>query len=289
MAIIAPIIRPPGEADSFLLQLTTGCSANTCTFCGAYKNKKFSIKKDSEIFGDIEKAALRYPHTKKVFLMDGDALVINNSRLLPILYKLNTSFPELRRISSYANGLNIISRSEAELNDLYNNKLRLIYTGLESGSQKILDNCKKKSTVKDMTGAVLSAANAGIKTSLILLLGLGGRKNSEEHILQSSEVINKIQPAYLNFLTLMLIPGTPLYMDCQSGKFRELDSKGILNEMYQIMKSLELKKTLFYSNHASNYLQIFGRLPEKKEYFLRILEKGLRGDAPLTPEFLRNL
>lgn len=161
MPIIEPVIRPPSESQSFLLQVTTGCSANTCDFCAAYLEKSFKAKVFLEIKNDIKAGSREFPDCRRVFLMDGDALALNNRRLLPILDELNKSFPKLTRISSYANGYNITWRKKEELDELKSRKLSLIYMGLESGSQKILDYHNKRSKAKEMVDAVRMCQDAG--------------------------------------------------------------------------------------------------------------------------------
>ncbi len=289
MAIIEPAIRPPAEADSFLLQVTLGCSADSCTFCGAYKNKPFSVKDLSEIKSDINSYARRYPDTRRAFLMDGDALVLANSKLVPILEQLSKAFPLLRRVSSYANGCNLTNKDNFELEELYRNKLNLIYLGLESGSQNILDRCQKSSKVEEMVEAVGRAAKAGIKSSVIVLLGLGGRKYSKEHVRGTIKALNKMQPRYLSFLSLMLIEGTPLAKEVERGEFEQLSSEELLKESHQIISGLKLEKTVFHSNHASNYLALKGVFPKDKDKLLSSLKLALRGQTPLRPDFLRGL
>lgn len=158
MSIVEPVIRPPAEADSFLLQVTLGCSADSCSFCGAYKSKTFRVKDRKEITADINWYARRYQYARRVFLMDGDALVLANSKLVPILEELDAAFPRLTRISSYANGCNITRKNNHELAELYKYKLSLIYMGLESGNQGVLDRCGKSSSVEEMIEAVNKAA-----------------------------------------------------------------------------------------------------------------------------------
>ena len=264
------IIRPPAEADSILLHVTTGCSANHCSFCGAYRKTPFSILEYKEIESDIEEYSKRYPYTSRVFLLDGDALATSNEKLLPVLKKLNNSFPALSRISSYANGYNITKRSDTELKELSDNKLTLIYMGLESGNQDILNMCQKASSADEMVEAVNRAAESGIKSSVIVLLGLGGKKYSEAHVSGTIKALNKMQPRYLSFLSLILIPGTPLYKEAEKGNFEELTPVELLKEMYNIIEGLELNKTIFRSNHASNYLSLEGRFPKDKQKLLNI-------------------
>jgi radical SAM superfamily enzyme YgiQ (UPF0313 family) len=289
MPIVEPVIRPPAEAESFLLQVTLGCSLDTCTFCGAYKGKPFRAKDIQEIFADIDRYARRYPDTRRVFLMDGDALVLANSKLVPVLEKLERSFPKLARISSYANGINILRKSEQELAELYQHKLTLIYMGLESGSQDILDRCGKVSRVDEMVTAVNKAASTNMKSSVIVLLGLGGKEGSREHVKGTIDALNKMQPRYLSFLSLMIIPGTPLAAQVRKGAFKELDALGLLKESYGIIEGLELKKTIFRSDHASNHLALEGSFPKDKRFLLDMLKSAIDGRVPLRPEIFRGL
>jgi len=289
MPIIEPVIRPPSERKSFLLQITTGCSLNTCTFCGAYQNKPFSVKKESEIFKDIDEYAKFDLDLRRVFLLDGDALVVSNNKLIPILKEINNVFPKLARISSYANGNNIVNRSKEELNELYDHKLSLIYIGLESGSEDILKMCNKKSSARQMIEAVVKANESGIKSSVIVLLGLGGKEHSKKHVRDTISVLNKMQPRYLSFLSLMLIKGTSLYEQCKKKQFVELDSSELLNEAHDIVEGLELEKTIFRCNHASNFLPLEGRLPKDKPVLLGAFKKALDGKVFLKPNFLRGL
>ncbi len=289
MSIIEPVIRPPAEAESFLLQVTLGCSANNCSFCGAYMNKPFRVKSEHEILEDIEYNKRRYPDTRRVFLMDGDALVLSNKRLVPILQHLQLSFPKLNRVASYANAFNLTNRSDSELEELYQHKLRLIYLGLESGNQAILDFCRKKASVSEMVGAVQRAQKAGVKSSVMVLLGLGGRKYSAEHIRDTITALNKMQPRYLSFLSVVLIPGTELFRAAKKNKFEELGPLELLLEAREIIKGLELTQTVFRSDHASNYLSLEGRFPADKDRLLFIINQAIDGQLKLKPDFLRGL
>ena len=289
MPVVEPVIRPPSEADSFLLQLTLGCSADTCTFCGAYKNKPFRVKDPGEVFADIDRHARRYPDTRRVFLMDGDALALPNNKIIPVLKKLEQSFPKLSRVSSYANGTNISRKTEEDLAELYRHKLTLVYMGLESGSQAILDRCKKISRVDEMVNAVNRAALKNIKSSVIVLIGLGGKKYSREHVQGTITALNRMQPRYLSFLSLMLIPGTPLAGEARKGEFQELDTLELLKESYAIIEGLELRKTIFRSDHASNHLPLEGVLPKDKAVLLEVLRSAIDGRVPLKPEIFRGL
>jgi len=289
MAIIEPVIRPPAESDSFLLQVTLGCSADHCSFCGAYKAKPFRVKDPGEVFSDMDRYARRYPATRRVFLMDGDALVLSNSKLIPILEKLKQVFPRLSRVSAYANGSNITRKSDEELAELCAHKLSLIYMGLESGSQRVLDRCKKTSSAEEMVRAVQRAERSGIRSSVIVLLGLGGKEHSAEHVSGTIKALNQMQPRYLSFLSLMVIPGTPLADEVLRGDFEELGPKELLKEAYEMVLGLELEHTVFRSNHASNYLALEGFFPKDKPVLLKALKAAIDGKIMLRPGFTRGL
>lgn len=289
MPVIEPAIRPPSEAASFLLQVTTGCSANSCSFCGAYLNKPFAIKSSDEIESDIAQQVASDPATKRIFLMDGDALAINNQNLLPILNKLNKTFPKLNRIASYANGYNMANRSDDALKALVDQKLSLIYMGLESGSQRVLDICDKKATVEQMIEAVKRCDQVGIKTSIIVLLGLGGKAYSQEHVEQTIMALNQMQPYHLSFLSVMAIPGTKLAKQIQAGDIIELEPIDYLKEAKAILQGLDLTKTIFHCNHASNYLALEGRLPQAKSRLIEELENAINNQQLMRPEYLRGL
>ncbi|MFH1754053.1 MAG: radical SAM protein [Candidatus Omnitrophota bacterium] len=271
------------------MQVTLGCSANHCSFCGAYMGKKFSIKGLEEIASDINTYARRHKDTRRVFLMDGDALAMSNEKILPVLDMLQEAFPKLARVSSYANGYNITKRDDSELRELYDRKLRLIYIGLESGNQDILERCRKRSSAEEMVEAVKRASSAGIKSSAIVLLGLGGKKYSAEHVRDTIKALNMMQPRYLSFLSLMVIPGTPLDEEADGGTFEELDSKELLQETHDMIEGLELEKTIFRSNHASNYLPLEGTFPKDKARLLTMLRSAISGNIGLRHEHQRGL
>lgn len=289
MPILHPVIRPPSEANSVLIQVTVGCSANTCAFCGAYRGKTYRVKKIEEISRDIEESSRHEPDARRIFLLDGDALAVPNGRLIPILEKIGQDFPLLSRIASYANGFNLTGRSAQELKELADRKMRLIYIGLESGSQAVLDRCGKRATVEEMVRGVRGAAQAGIKSSVIVLLGLGGKQFSEEHVDGTIRALNEMQPRYLSFLSLMLMPHTVLHQQMKRGIFQELDAQELLTEAIRIIEGLDLDGTIFRSDHASNYLALEGRFPQDKNKLLEILKAARAGNITLRPDFLRAL
>jgi radical SAM superfamily enzyme YgiQ (UPF0313 family) len=287
MPIVEPVIRPPSEAESFLLQVTVGCSANSCSFCGAYLKKPYRIKDKREIEGDIEEWRRQAPETRRVFLLDGDALAAGNDIVVPVLERLNDAFPRLGRVASYANGFNITGRSDSELRELAERRLSLVYIGLESGSQQVLDRCRKKASVKEMVTAVRRADAAGIKSSVMVLLGLGGSDLGDDHVAGTIEALNRMQPRYLSFLSLMLIPGTPLFRQEERGEFELPGPAELLREARDIIAGLDLEGTIFRSNHASNYLPLAGRFPQDKTALLSTLHAALDGETPLRPERFR--
>jgi radical SAM superfamily enzyme YgiQ (UPF0313 family) len=289
MPLVEPVIRPPSESESFLLQVTVGCSANSCSFCGAYRKKPFRIKESEEIEGDIEEWGRLSPETRRVFLLDGDALAAGNDVLLPLLDRLDGAFPRLARVASYANGFNISGRSDEDLRELAERKLRLVYIGLESGSQEVLDRCRKRSSADEMVTAVRRADAAGIKSSVIVLLGLGGKGLRDRHVEGTVTALNRMQPRYLSFLTLMLVPDTPLARQAERGEFELPGQEELLRETRDIIAGLELEGTIFRTNHASNYLPLAGRFPQDKEALLSSLRAALAGKTPLRPEAYRGL
>ncbi|MFC2158130.1 radical SAM protein [Acidobacteriota bacterium] len=283
------VIRPPSEARSYLLQITYGCSWNKCTFCPAYLDKPFKIRPFDEIKQDILMAKEAYPDMRRVFLCDGDGLVLSMDRLLPILDLLNATFPNLNRIGIYFNARNILSKSENEIQQLVQRKLTIGYIGLESGSERVLERVHKGATAKEMIEAVLKAQENGMKISVIGLLGLGGTELSEEHAIKTAAAVSAMKPRYFSLLTLMIVKGTPLYKDLKAKKFILPDEKGLLKETRTIIENIETERTIFRTNHASNYLPLEGILSRDKRKLVELIDQALNGKIPLKPEFFRGL
>ena len=214
-------------------------------------------------------------------------MAAGNDVIVPVLDRLKGAFPRLGRVASYANGFNITARSDGELRELAERKLRFIYVGLESGSQQVLNRCRKKASVEEMVAAVRRAGAAGIKSSVIVLLGLGGRTFRDEHVAETITALNRIQPRYLSFLSLMLVPGTPLSRQEQRGEFELPGPRDLLREARDIIEGLELEGTIFRANHASNYLTLEGRFPHDKEALISTLRGALDRKTPLRPETFR--
>ncbi len=285
------VVRPPSEAWSYILQITYGCSHNRCTFCSTYLDKPFQVRPAREVMEDIAMARSIIPHTRRVFLADGNALVLSNRRLVPILEALNDAFPNLERVSIYANAQDILRKSEEELVTLRRKKLSLIYMGLESGDEEILQRVKKGATAAEMIEAVRKAQAVGFQMSVIGILGLGGRERSREHAIATAQAVSAMDPAYFSLLTLMVVPGTELHRQWKAGEFVLIKPLEMLAEMRVMIEHMEgLTHCVFRTNHASNYLPLAGTLPRDKERLLATLDCALaQGETVLRPEYLRAL
>jgi radical SAM superfamily enzyme YgiQ (UPF0313 family) len=285
------VIRPPSEADSYILQVTYGCSHNRCTFCGTYADKPFRVRPFEEVLEDIALAQLEIPDTRRVFLADGNALVLDADRLVALLDALAAAFPRLWRIGIYANARDILAKSDSELAALRQRKLEIVYLGLESGSDEVLRRVQKGITAAQMVEAVHKLRAAGIRTSVIALLGLGGKELSAEHAQQTGSVVSAMDPEYWSLLTLMLIPGTELHRQWRAACFELPEPLEMLGELRQMIAGTDgLSRCIFRTNHASNYLPLAGTLSRDKARLLATLDDALtRGRSALRPEAWRAL
>jgi radical SAM superfamily enzyme YgiQ (UPF0313 family) len=283
------MIRPPSEANSILLQVTVGCSRNKCTFCGAYKGERFKIKPDSLIMEDIAFAATYCKRQRRIFLCDGDAMIIPQKRLLKILVAIEKQLPWVTRVGVYANAKSLKMKSLEELEELRSHGLGIAYMGLETGDDATLKKINKGAASEDMIRMGKKAREAGIKLSITVLLGIAGRTRSKIHTEATGRVLSAIDPEYVGALSLMLIPGTPLYDDYIAGTFPLLEPDEMLQELRSMIAHTDLSRGLFHANHASNYLPIRARLPKDKEKTLRLIDEALAGRVPLRPEWLRGL
>jgi radical SAM superfamily enzyme YgiQ (UPF0313 family) len=283
------IIRPPSEANSILLQVTVGCSRNKCTFCGTYTGERFRIKPDSIILEDIAFAANYCKRQRRVFLCDGDVLIIPQKRLMKILLEIEKQLPWVTRVGTYANAKSLNMKSPDELKELKAHGLGIAYMGLETGDDVTLKNIKKGASSQHMIEMGKKARAAGIKLSITVLLGIAGKKRSKIHAKETGRVLSAIDPEYVGALSLMLIPGTPLCNDYDSGKFLLPDPSEMLEELRIMIANTNLSRGLFHANHASNYLPIRARLPKDKEATLKLIDEALEGRIELKPEYLRAL
>ncbi len=271
------VFRPPSEADSYILQLTYGCSHNRCTFCAAYLDKPFQARPIDETLEDVALARQHLPDTRRVFLADGNALVLSPRRLVAVLDALASAFPRLRRVGIYANAHDILSKTDAELAMLRQRKLDILYLGLESGSDEVLRRVHKGATAAEMVDAVQKAKNAGMRVSVIALLGLGGRELSARHAEETGRVVSAMDPPYLSMLTLMLVPGTELHRQWQSGTFELPGPMELLGELQQVIANLNgLSRCIFRTNHASNYLPLAGTLLRDQSNLLAAIDAAQR-------------
>ena len=283
------IIRPPSEGLSILLQVTLGCSHNKCTFCGTYKDKRFSIKDDETILGDIIFASKYMRNQHRLFLMDGDAVIIPQKRLVWILDKIREHLPWVRRVGAYANAKSIKLKSDEDLALLKEKGVGIIYLGIESGDDQTLRKVCKGTTAESLIIQGRRVKKAGIKLSVTVLLGIAGRSDSLRHARATGELLTAMDPNYVGALTVMILPNTPLGDDFAANRFELPDKRGLLLELREMFEHTHLSGGLFFANHASNYLPVKARLPKDREKTLELIDGALRGEVALKPEWMRAL
>ena len=284
------IYRPPSEADAYILQATIGCSWNKCTYCDMYRDKKFAVRSMEEVLADIKLAAATYgADVQKVFVADGDALILDMASWRTILAACKDAFPSLRRVSCYAMASNILEKSEAELTELCTSGLTQLHIGPESGDDPTLKRIAKGSTAQDHVEAAQRAHAAGMKTSVIFLLGAGGIERSQEHALASAELATAMNPRFLSSLTLTVVPGTPIARAEEKGLFTMPDIPTTLRELRTFVANANPADSIFRTNHASNRLPIAGRLPRDRNDIVAAIDGALNGDVPLRPDWQRGL
>lgn len=283
------IIRPPSEANSILLQVTVGCSRNKCTFCGTYMGERFRIKTDDIIQADIAFAETYCRRQRRLFLCDGDALIIPQKRLAGILTDIGRRLPWVTRVGAYANAKSLKLKTARELETLRELGLGILYMGLESGDDETLKAIRKGALSEEMIQMGQKARQAGFKLSVTVLLGIAGRDRSQIHAKETGRVLTAIDPEYVGALSLMLIPGTPLYEDHKAGRFALIDPDETLQELRTMIEATHMTRGLFHANHASNYLPIRARMPAEKAATLALIDQALNGRIALKPEYLRAL
>ena len=291
MHLEPPVFRPPSEAFSLILQLTIGCRHNACTFCGMYRGKKFRVKSWDEIKKDIDQCLAQMGHVKRVFLADGDALWAPASLIVQTAEYLYKHFPGLERVSMYAGPLDILGKSPEELKAIHGSGVQMLYLGVESGNEDILQAIRKGVTAGEMVLAGQKALQAGFSLSVTVINGLGGKDLWREHALDTARVLSEINPTFVGALTLMVVPNTPLYQKIQRGDFEIPDSAGILRELKCLLENINLTQCVFRSNHASNYLPLRGTLNRDRDKLVALLEQAVSnpGAVPLRPEISRGL
>lgn len=290
---IEPVFRPPSEARSLILQVTNGCSWNRCTFCEMYTQpqKKFRLKPQEDIEKELAVVAQGGIPVRRIFLADGDAMTLSFRRLRAILTAIRRFLPDVQRVSSYCLPRNLKNKSVEELTELRQLGLELFYVGCESGDDLVLERVNKGETFESSLAALRKIKAAGSRSSVMILNGMGGRRYSEQHAVNSACLMNEAQPEYLSTLVVSFPQGSERYQAGFQGEFEPLDQPGLFQEMYWLLDTLELEETIFRSDHASNYLVLKGTLGRDKARLLATVRQALErpGAVPLRPEWMRGL
>ncbi|KEF32380.1 Fe-S oxidoreductase [Marinobacter nitratireducens] len=290
---VEPVFRPPSEAKSLILPVTNGCSWNKCTFCEMYTQpqKKFRARKPEDIRADIDKAARSLGGVRRVFLADGDAMVLPTRRLLEILADLKAAFPDLQRVSSYCLPRNLAKKTVEELAQLREAGLQILYVGMESGDDEILARVNKGETWESTRSALLKIKEAGLTSSVMVLNGLGGESLSRQHAINTATLCNETQPDYLSTLVVSFPQGEERFREGFGDDFVPLSQEGLFEEIRLFLEHLELDRTIFRSDHASNYLVLKGTLGRDKQKMLDQVNLAITspGAVPLRAEWMRGL
>ena len=289
MRYYGSVYRPPSEAYSLSVQVTYGCSHNTCAFCSMYKEKRFALRPLQEILEDFHMARKMYRHVDKVFLADGDALVRKAEELYVILDTVRELFPECQRVTSYASPSSIQIRTEEELRTLRAKGLTMVYMGLESGCDEVLTFMHKGHTAAHIVEMGQKVRACGIALSVTAITGLGGPELLESHAIETAKAFNAMNPEYIGMLTLMVEPETPLYDWLHEGKFQLLNQPQVLKETRLLMEHLDSPGSVFRMNHASNYLVLKGTLNQDRDAMLRTIDAAEHDLSRLRPEEWRGL
>ena len=289
MRYYGKVCRPPSEAYSLIVQVTYGCSHNTCAFCDMYKEKRFAIRPLSEVLEDFDLARKTYRQVKRIFLADGDALVRKASELETILDHIAALFPECERVTCYASPSSIQIRTEEELRTLRAKGLTMVYMGLESGSDAVLQKMHKGHSAAEIIAAGQKVRRCGMALSVTAISGLGGPELLTEHAVETAKAFNAMNPEYIGLLTLMVEEGTPLEQWVREGSFQLLTTDQILRETELLVEHLDSPGSVFRMNHASNYLVLRGTLNQDKEAMLREIHRAMEDESRLRPECFRAL
>ena len=293
---VGRIFRPPSEADSLLLQVSVGCSHNKCSYCAMYDlpEQKFRIKNWETVAADIAEAAAwsrSGRSIRRVCLCDGDALILPTEHLSRVLETLRTEIPSVRRVGIYGDARSILRKSPAELTALKELGLGIVYHGAESGDDEVLRRVDKGSTAEEAVEAAARLAQAGIRHSVMVMLGLGGTERSTEHATRTAELLSRMDPPFVGALTTTLVPGTPLFRECEEGRFVLPDPWGMLEELRILIRDTRFTRCRFHSNHASNYVPLSLNLPVDRDKAVEALDRILedRDESSLQSEYLRGL
>ncbi|MEZ5480213.1 MAG: radical SAM protein [Thiolinea sp.] len=293
LSYVEPVFRPPSEAESLILQVTNGCSWNNCSFCEMYTDpqKKFRPKAQADIEQELQAVAAQGWPVRRVFLADGDAMTLSFRRLLAILQAIRRYLPQVQRVSSYCLPRNLRNKSVEELAELRALGLSLLYVGCESGDDTVLAAIQKGETYASSLAALQKIKAAGIKSSVMILNGMGGRRYSEAHAVHSAQLMNEAQPEYLATLVVTFHKGPERVQAGYQGEYQALQPPELFREIQLMLETLQLERTIFRSDHASNYLVLKGVLNKDRERLLQTVEQALRqpGSVRLRPEWMRGL
>jgi radical SAM superfamily enzyme YgiQ (UPF0313 family) len=288
---VEPVFRPPSEANSLILPVTNGCSWNKCTFCEMYTapQKKFRAREEDEVLEEIRKCGERMI-VQRVFLADGDAMILPTHRLLKILEAIREHLPDVHRVTSYCLPRNLKRKSVSELKELHDAGLHMLYIGAESGDDEVLRRVNKGESYESTKDALLKIGEAGIKRSVMILNGLGGKSLSDQHAVNSARLMNDTQPEFLSTLVVSFPQGMERYKQ-QFPDFEPLDQQELFLEAEKLLENLELNQTIFRSDHASNYLVLKGTLGRDKDRMLEQVRTAIHTpeQARLRPEWMRGL
>jgi radical SAM superfamily enzyme YgiQ (UPF0313 family) len=293
MEYIQPLFRPPSEARSLILQVTNGCSWNRCTFCEMYTEpqKRFRFKPPEKIDAELAQIAASRHTVRRIFLADGDAMTLSFRRLKLILASIRTHLPAIERVASYCLPRNLLHKTSEELAELREMGLSLFYVGCESGDDVVLERVNKGETYESSLAALKKIKQAGSRSSVMILNGMGGQRFSEQHAINSAKLMNDAQPEYLSTLVVSFPQGVERYQKGFGGEFEPLDQRALFREMHCLLDTLELDNTIFRSDHASNYLILKGTLGRDKKRLLDTVQVAIeRPDVmPLRQEWQRGL
>jgi len=284
-----PLYRPPSEANSVIFQVTLGCSFNKCSFCNMYRTKEYSERPWEEIKSEIDIVSRSLPQTERIFLADGDAINLRTEKLVQILDYIREKFPKIQRISCYAMPKNLMQKSPEELTQLHKRGLNMLYIGIETGNDLLLKKITKGATSKSIIDACTRAKKSGFVISCMIILGIGGKKYSVDHIKETAKVVSAVSPDFLAALTLIIEDGVyDEFMTKFDEPFETLDDSLILNELELLLNDINpTSPVVFRANHASNVYSIGGNLPEDKEKMLSLVRNLKEHPELLKPKVLR--
>ena len=287
---VGDVYRPPSEAYSLIVQATIGCTHNKCSFCKMFKEKRFQTRPTEDIIADFAWARKRYRSVPRIFLADANALCLKTDKLMPILTYIEETFPECERVTIYGRASDVLRKTEDELRQLREHGLTMGYIGAESGSDKVLEMCRKGETRQQLIDAVKRIEKVGIKASVTFISGLAGKDGWEDHAIQTGTMITEMNASYVSLLTLLVDPQAPMYEDIQSGRLKLLTPQEVLAETHLMLENANPEKTcIFRSNHASNYLSLKGDLPQDRDRFLAQIEAAMKNTGMLKDERFRLL